>query len=276
MSLWELLWNVVWPLVLYDVVTVAAGMILSEIGGAEAGVLLIQAVSAAVTAGILGIMFLRYCRLGRIWSGSKNRTWGHGSCSERADDSGRVQKFGGRKFEALLTWGLLGISGCLFFNGIMELSGLKQMFSGYQQTAGELFAPPLGLQVLAMGCLIPLAEELIFRGFLYGSLRRTCSFGMAAVVSSLIFGIYHGSVVQGIYAGGLALILSAGYEFSGDFMAPVVIHAISNLTSVVFERYHLVNENETEVLVLMVSAISGVLTLYLLFRMKNMNLKEDV
>ena len=48
--------------------------------------------------------------------------------------------------------------------------------------------------VLIGGLLAPLAEEIIFRGLLYGWLRRFWRVIPAAVVSALVFGAVHGMV----------------------------------------------------------------------------------
>lgn len=207
----EMLWLVVWPLLFYDGVTVVLGCLWTD-----SGMLLVQTIAAAISAAILLFFFMGYKRANRIWAGTLLRCEG--------------------KWYLLV--GVLGVGCCLIFNILIEMSGLKLLFPEYEKVSQELYAPPLGLQILAMGFLIPLVEELIFRGFMYGALRRAGSFGAGVLISSILFGMYHGSVVQGIYAGFFAVILAVSYEKSGSFMVPVLIHSISNLTSVLVESYH--------------------------------------
>lgn len=47
-----------------------------------------------------------------------------------------------------------------------------------------------------MGIVAPAAEEMIFRWLIYLRLRDWLKMPVAAVISGLIFGIYHGNIVQ--------------------------------------------------------------------------------
>ena len=56
------------------------------------------------------------------------------------------------------------------------------------------------MMIFWMGIIAPAAEEMIFRWLIYLRLRDWLKMPVAAVISGLIFGIYHGNIVQGIYA----------------------------------------------------------------------------
>ena len=56
------------------------------------------------------------------------------------------------------------------------------------------------MMIFWMGIVAPAAEEMIFRWLIYLRLRDWLKMPVAAVISGLIFGIYHGNIVQGIYA----------------------------------------------------------------------------
>lgn len=76
--------------------------------------------------------------------------------------------------------------------------------------------------------LAPVAEELYFRGYLFGWLRRFGSV-VAVIVSSLIFVAAHPSlqpvpVTQLI--GGLVFAIS--YEIEKNLMVPIMIHGLGN------------------------------------------------
>ena len=83
---------------------------------------------------------------------------------------------------------------------------------------------------LVGGILSPITEELFFRGFLYGFLRRWGTLP-AVVTSSLIFALVHvafaGSFLVPV-AGGL--ILAVCYEVEKNLMAPITLHMVGNLT----------------------------------------------
>lgn len=81
--------------------------------------------------------------------------------------------------------------------------------------------------LLTGAVLVPFAEELLFRGIGYGALRR---YGVlvAAVASSLIFGLAHGVSVVLPAAIVLGLIAAVLYERSGSIWPAVVTHAVNN------------------------------------------------
>jgi hypothetical protein len=74
----------------------------------------------------------------------------------------------------------------------------------------------------------PVTEELIFRGCLYGILRKSNGRIPAIVISSLVFALIHGHLPS---LPGL-LVLSAGlalvYERCGSLWAPISMHAAFN------------------------------------------------
>lgn len=78
------------------------------------------------------------------------------------------------------------------------------------------------------GLVAPLAEEICFRGVLYNYFRR---WGVvtALIASTVIFVILHS--VHGFpltqLVGGILFALS--YEYSGNLMVPITIHATGNL-----------------------------------------------
>jgi membrane protease YdiL (CAAX protease family) len=78
------------------------------------------------------------------------------------------------------------------------------------------------------GLIAPLAEEICFRGVLYNYFRRW-GIATALIASTLLFVILHS--VHGFpltqLVGGIVFALS--YEYSGNLMVPITIHAAGNL-----------------------------------------------
>ena len=83
--------------------------------------------------------------------------------------------------------------------------------------------------LLIGGIVGPIAEELFFRGMLYGFLRRW-GVVVAIVVSTGLFVLAH-PISQGFplpqAAGGIVFALA--YEIEGSLMTPMVIHILGNL-----------------------------------------------
>lgn len=89
---------------------------------------------------------------------------------------------------------------------------------------------PFGLALFfAVGGIVgPIAEELVFRGLVYGFFRRW-GVGVAIVVSTLLFVAAHGSGAVWVVplVGGIVFAIS--YEWSRSLVTPIMIHVAGNL-----------------------------------------------
>lgn len=93
------------------------------------------------------------------------------------------------------------------------------------------------LMIFCVGIFGPLVEEVLFRGMVFGKLRRAFSFWPAALISGAIFGLYHMNLVQGIYAGVFGIILAYVFEKTETIWGCYLLHALFNLSSYVIEGY---------------------------------------
>jgi membrane protease YdiL (CAAX protease family) len=126
-----------------------------------------------------------------------------------------------------------GIGGCLFFNGLLGLLPIQK--EGYQQAAQVLYQPGLVVQLISMGIVIPLGEELVFRGLGYGRIRREIPGPAAAVLSAAYFGLYHGNLLQGIYAFFFGVFLAGIYEWGSGLLGCFLFHGAANMTAVLLQ-----------------------------------------
>lgn len=85
--------------------------------------------------------------------------------------------------------------------------------------------------LLTLGVAVPIAEELIFRGLLYGWLRHRFGLLPAMVFSALCFSLLHGIVWLTPALAMLGLLLAWIYERSGTLWAPIVTHGLFNVLS---------------------------------------------
>ena len=119
----------------------------------------------------------------------------------------------------------------LLWSGILQQLRIQDHFSNAVQE--QLFAGQAMVQLLGLGVLVPLAEELIFRGLIYTRIRKRIPAGAAIFFSALLFALFHGNVIQMIFAFPLALILAWLYERSGWFACPLAFHMGANLTAII-------------------------------------------
>lgn len=119
----------------------------------------------------------------------------------------------------------------LLWSGILQQLRIQDHFSNAVQE--QLFAGQAMVQLFGLGILVPLAEELIFRGLLYTRIRQRIPARAAIFFSALLFALFHGNVIQMVFAFPLALVLAWLYERSGWFACPLAFHMGANLTAIV-------------------------------------------
>lgn len=86
------------------------------------------------------------------------------------------------------------------------------------------------LAVVLIAGLAPVAEELFFRGFLFGGLRKRFPLWPAAIIAGLVFGAIHAptGITAVIPLAGLGVAFCWLYEKTGSLWPCVIAHAINN------------------------------------------------
>jgi membrane protease YdiL (CAAX protease family) len=85
--------------------------------------------------------------------------------------------------------------------------------------------------ILAFATLViiaPLAEEILFRGYLYGKLRRYIPVWAAILLTSALFGLIHGQWNVGVDVFALSIVLCTLREITGSIWAGVLLHIMKN------------------------------------------------
>ena len=106
----------------------------------------------------------------------------------------------------------------------------QETVKAFQQSDGIGFK----ILVIFMAVVIaPLAEEILFRGFVYGVLKRYTDAPFAALSSSLMFAIIHLHVGSLLPLWMLAVIFCLAYEITGCLLVPMMLHATFNAVSII-------------------------------------------
>lgn len=113
---------------------------------------------------------------------------------------------------------------------LLNLLRLTSYFSNASQEA--LLTSSFLAQLLGPGLLVPVTEELVFRGLTYRRMRIRMQTYQAVVISALLFALYHGNPIQMLYAFPMALLLALLYEKSGSLAYPILLHMGANLTTI--------------------------------------------
>lgn len=85
--------------------------------------------------------------------------------------------------------------------------------------------------LLAFATLVviaPIAEEILFRGYLYGKLRKYSSIIPSIVITSVLFGAVHMQWNVGLDTFALSVVMCCLREITGSVWAGVLLHMIKN------------------------------------------------
>lgn len=130
----------------------------------------------------------------------------------------------------LISVSLVAIGVTRWLEGVWPDLQPQQMVETFQ-TSGSLGIKVL--VVIAAVVIAPLAEETLFRGFVYGVLKRYTDAPFAALASSLMFAIIHLHVGSLLPLCVLAVLFCIAYEITGCLLVPMLLHMIFNATSIV-------------------------------------------
>ncbi|WP_314702667.1 CPBP family intramembrane glutamic endopeptidase [Stomatobaculum longum] len=85
--------------------------------------------------------------------------------------------------------------------------------------------------LLEVSIIGPMVEELLFRGLVFHFVERdTGKEGVAIFISALLFGIWHGIFVQGVYTFLIGLVLGYLYAKTRKLIWPFLVHLVNNFS----------------------------------------------
>ncbi len=130
----------------------------------------------------------------------------------------------GRWIYAIITITMFSIA----VNNILGYTALRDLSSAYDEIKASFLAGPVVTQVICLGIVIPYAEELLFRGIIYGRAKEAFGPQKAILISALLFGIVHWNLLQFIYATIMGLMLAYFVEKYRSLVPAYFGHAAAN------------------------------------------------
>lgn len=99
----------------------------------------------------------------------------------------------------------------------------------YNESSSSIVSGNTILTVIFTVIVAPIAEEVIFRAMVYGSLGRKMNPYLAAAITSAVFGLMHGSIIWFMYATLLGMIINVIFIRVDSIAAPILFHVIFNV-----------------------------------------------
>ena len=225
------------PMLMFVVIREVLGSLLAILQAvllqqADAGVLAFVSVHDADLRALSGAISMAGAFALTLWNarGEVNLQSG---CSGEAMSGERFRARGDQLIAAAA--GILAAS--VFLNLFLAGVGAVHADAAAADASAQAGRVSLPLGILIYGVLSPLAEETVFRGITLQRLYLLChekksgktAFLLAAGLSSLLFGIYHGSVVQGLYAAAMGFLFCLFLALGGNLFRVIVLHGGANV-----------------------------------------------
>jgi membrane protease YdiL (CAAX protease family) len=120
----------------------------------------------------------------------------------------------------------------VFYGIVIDLLGAN-FLKPDQQVPDSYYSSDFALAVLGIAIVIgaPFAEEIFFRGFLFGGTRAITGAFLAAFLTGFIFSIAHYNLGLIIPFTMIGATLALSYQRSGSLFVPIGAHMLFNLVS---------------------------------------------
>ncbi|MBO5386769.1 MAG: CPBP family intramembrane metalloprotease [Lachnospiraceae bacterium] len=124
-----------------------------------------------------------------------------------------------------------GYAAQLFVDGILTLVEpyFKEQFAQYGKMVDTITGVSSSWVLLfAVIVVAPIGEELLFRGVIQSYGLKNFAPVLAIGLQGLIFGLYHGNIIQGIYAFFMGVVLGFVAYKTGTILTSLVLHISIN------------------------------------------------
>ena len=213
------MWDILYPVFIYylisSIVFFALGMIL---GSKQELYMVKQLISSGATIPFLVVSWKQDNEMERIVYGQRDST------SKRRN----LERYVVQAILAGIAVGCLGMA-C---NNFIAMTPLMQVSDGFSTANENFFAGTMPIEILASCVVVPVAEELLFRGIVQKRCARLAGEHVGLLFSALLFGIIHVNLVQFLYAAVLGLVLGVIVQKTKKVSLAVVGHAMANLIAI--------------------------------------------
>ncbi|WP_069649783.1 CPBP family intramembrane glutamic endopeptidase [Caloranaerobacter ferrireducens] len=149
----------------------------------------------------------------------------------------------------------------------MNSSDIQEVFSNYAENVGFLMDGNIITVLLIIGILVPIFEEILYRGLIYKRLVEDINIWVAIIIQAILFGLTHFNLIQGLYTFVLGIILALTYHWVKSIWAPIIIHITFNSANYVVNFILPLVENST-VGIIITSVISIAFILIILYKIR--------
>lgn len=223
-------WDCIYPVVTYLLITSLAFLV-PVLPGEVYTLLPMIDFSNAMILNSLAAIILIFTWFGIIYTSKSG---------EKKEPIGMAALFS-TKLKDYVFIGWLGISLGICLSVAVSIFGISEQDEAFKQVNELIESQPFWLKIASVGIIIPIQEELMYRGLIYKNIEQRYDHIKAAVISSTVFAVMHMNLSQGIYAFLMGFVLAFIYQKTKNIYACITFHCSANMFAV-FVSTNTVNE----------------------------------
>ena len=223
-------WDCIYPVVTYLLITSLAFLV-PVLPGEVYTLLPMIDFSNAMILNSLAAIILIFTWFGIIYTSKSG---------EKKEPIGMAALFS-TKLKDYVFIGWLGISLGICLSVAVSIFGISEQDEAFKQVNELIESQPFWLKIASVGIIIPIQEELMYRGLIYKNIEQRYDHIKAAVISSTVFAVMHMNLSQGIYAFLMGFVLAFIYQKTKNIYACITFHCSANIFAV-FVSTNTVNE----------------------------------
>lgn len=131
----------------------------------------------------------------------------------------------------------------------------EAMMENYETTSSLVVGTSGVLAWISTVLMAPIVEEVVFRGFVYSRLKEGTGMIAAVIVTSLLFGVVHGTVIWAAYAFVISLAFIFVRERFYSLWASILFHVAFNFVGMAMSTWTAFFEGLNPIVVLVCSVV---------------------
>lgn len=209
--------NILYPVSLYFLASEGASLVMQFLAvSAKMDAVMRQGICSA--CGLLVLLWYQ--------NGKRKKTMRFGNIRGKEKANAKIIGIG-----CLVSIFLLSASS-IAMNNLISMTTIKQESSGYQAVENAFYSSTLLWEILILCLFVPVVEEILYRQIVYNAIAAWLGELLAIVLSALLFAVFHGNVVQFLYALILGMCLGLLRANFSSILVPIVGHISANLISI--------------------------------------------
>ena len=214
-------WDCIYPVVTYLLITSLAFLVPVVPGEVDTLLPMIDFSNAMILNSLAAIILI-FTWFGIIYTSKSG---------EKKEPIGMAALFS-TKLKDYVFIGWLGISLGICLSVAVSIFGISEQDEAFKQVNELIESQPFWLKIASVGIIIPIQEELMYRGLIYKNIEQRYNHIKAAVISSTVFAVMHMNLSQGIYAFLMGLVMAFIYQKTKNIYACITFHCSANIFAV--------------------------------------------